>query len=200
MAGQPNIYDVHWTRCNSNGYSAARIVNYLLRRPDEKDRPTRDARWSTIPEERQFGDARAFKEVADRRREERLRSARRRGKDISQDHSPKNVQYLHVVISPGRRQEFGDEDFGALIEPWVRDGRTGRTYEHFGAVHYDDREGPKLHLVVARDKLSKRELPECKRLSDEICQERERMIDRDREPERLVTRDREPEREPDRSP
>ncbi len=103
------------------------------------------------------------------------------------------MQYLHVVISPGRRGEFGNEDFKALAAPWVRDG-SGRTFEHFGAVHYDDREGPKLHLVVARDKLKTPELVEAKERSDGICRERGRLIDRDRAPER------EPEREPDRGP
>lgn len=195
MGVQPNIYDSHWTRCNSGGYSPARIVNYLLRRPNDKDRPTREASWHTIPKEQQFGDARAFKEEANRRREERLLSARLRGKDIAQDHSPKNVQYLHVVISPSRRDEFGDEDFGALIVPWIRD-KGGRVFEHFGAVHYDDREGPKLHLVVARDKFSKKDLLEAKERSDKICCERERLIDLDREPVREL--ERESEREPGR--
>ncbi len=69
MAAQPNIYDSHWTRCNSGGHSATRIVNYILRRPDDKERPTREARWSSVPEERLIGDARRFKEEADRRRD-----------------------------------------------------------------------------------------------------------------------------------
>lgn len=193
-AAQKNIWKSNWTRCNSRGHSAARIVNYLLRRPDDKARPTRDARWSTIPDEHQVGDARAFKEAADRRKAERLRSARARGKDIEQDHSRKNVQYLHVIISPRSREDFAPEDFRALVEPWVRDARAGCTYEHFGAIHYDDPEGPTLHLVVARDKLKDAELEAAKERGDELVEERERMIDLDREleQERQLEEDREP--------
>jgi hypothetical protein len=192
----PNIYDCHWVRCNSRGYSAARIVRYLTRRPVEKGQALRGAGWRELPEEKTFGDAEAFKAAANRRRRERLARARELGCDISQDHSPRNVQYLHVVLSPSRRHEFADEDFGALLEPWVRDG-NGRVREYFAAIHDDDPEGPKIHLVVARVKLSARELPLLKERTARIIRERERLIDIDLE--RPNDRSRPLPREPERT-
>lgn len=179
----PNIYDVHYVRAGSKGYSASRLVRYLLRRPVDKERPGPESEWRTLPEELTFGNAEAFKEAANRRRRERLESAQSRGKDVSQDHSPGNVSYLHIVLSPSRREEFSAEDFGALIEPWVRDKR-GRVCPHFGVIHHDDPEGPKLHLAVARDRLhKKRELPQLKERTAEIIRERERLIDLEQRPE-----------------
>lgn len=183
MAGQPNIYDSHWVRCGSKAYSASKIVRYLSRRPEDKERATSEDRWRDLDERDTFGNAEAFKEEANRRRAERLASAEERGVDIGQDHSPKNVQYLHVVISPRGREDMDREDFRVLAEPWVR-GEDGRLYEHYGAIHRDDPEGPKLHLVVARDKLRARELEAAKERGDGLVLERERSMGREVEPER----------------
>lgn len=183
MAVQPNIYDSHWVRCGSKAYSASKIVRYLGRRPEDKGRATKEGRWRDLDERDTFGNAEAFKEEANRRRAERLASAEERGVDIEQDHSPKNVQYLHVVISPRGREDMDREDFRALAEPWIR-GEDGRLFEHYGAIHRDDPEGPKLHLVVARDKLRTRELVAAKERGDGLVLERERAMGREGGPER----------------
>lgn len=195
-----NIYDVSYVRCNPSRYSAARLVRYLCRRPRDKERPGRESGWYTLPKDRQFGDVEAFKREADRRRRERVASARQRGKDIGQDHSPKNVSYLHIVISPSRREDFENEDFGALIDPWVRD-RNGKPCPYYAVIHHDDPEGPKLHLGVARDRIHKtKELPRLKELTHGIINEREMMLQPEREPEPEREHVCEPEREPAREP
>jgi hypothetical protein len=158
----PNIYDVAYTRPGARGQSAARLVRYLTRRPADKERPGRESEWLTLPDEQVFGNPVAFKEAASRRGRERLERHERNGTDAGQDHSPRNVSYVHVVISPSSREAFRPEDFKALIAPWVRD-RKGRVCAYFGAVHYDDPEGPKLHLAIARDRVHRtKELPQLK--------------------------------------
>lgn len=189
MQENPNIYDVSYTRCNPSRYGASRLVRYLTRRPEDKQRPGPESRWHTLPDEQVFGDAERFKEAANRRRRERVESARQRGKDIGQDHSPKNVSYLHIVISPSRRGAFEDEDFGALIDPWIRDKR-GKPCPYLAVIHRDDPEGPKIHIAVVRDRLHKtKELPRLKELTRGIIRERETLLEHERYPEHVQERD-----------
>lgn len=195
MQANPNIYDVSYVRCNPSRYGASRLVRYLTRRPEEKTRPGPESRWHTLPDEQVFGDAERFKEAANRRRRERVESARRRGVDMDKDHSPKNVSYLHIVVSPSRREDFEDEDFGALIDPWIRDKR-GKPCPYFATVHRDDPEGPKIHIAVARDRLHKtKELPRLKELTRGIINERETLHDLERYPEHAQERDPQPDHE-----
>jgi len=214
----PHVYHVSYTRPTSGTQNASKAVNYLSRRYQEKgadkesDReggpeqtggPTRESSWYTLPEDQQTGNAQRFKEEARRRSRERIESARERGKDLDQDHSPKNVSYVHVVISPASRDEFSNEDFIACKEPWIRD-RQGNTHEHYGAIHRDDPEGPKMHLVIARDRIHKnRELPHMKERTAGIIAERDRLREhergQEREKERPEDRDRRAEREGGRS-
>lgn len=176
----PNIYDVAYTRCNPSNQSAARLVRYLTRRPHDKERPGRESDWTSLPEDQVFGNSEAFKQEANRRRRERVERHERRGTDIGQDHSPQNVSYIHVVISPGSREEFRAEDFGELVGPWIRD-RKGRPCPWFAAVHFDDPEGPKIHLAVARDRVHKtKELPLLKERTAELIREREKLLELER--------------------
>ena len=195
MQANPNIYDVAYTRANGKGQSAARLVRYLTRRPAEKDRPGRESDWHSLPEEQMFGNPESFRREADRRQRERLERHHRNGTDVGQDHSPQNVSYLHVVISPSSREAFRSEDFEAVIDPWIRD-RKGRPCPYFAAVHYDDPEGPKVHLAVARDRIHKtRELPQLKEQTAELIQEREMLLERSRYPEHTQEREHIQERE-----
>lgn len=187
MQVNPNIYDVAYTRSNQRGQSAARLVRYLTRRPLDKASPGRESDWRTLHEDQVFGDSEAFVAAANRRRRERLERHERNGTDIGQDHSPQNVSYVHVVISPASREAFRSEDFGALLEPWIRD-RKGRPCPYFAAVHYDDSEGPKVHLAVARDRVQRaRELPRLKERTAELIRERETLLELERYPE--ITQD-----------
>ena len=181
----PNIHDASYTRPDARGQSAARLVRYLIRRPANKDRPGPESAWHTIPEEHVFGDAERFKSAANSRRRERLHRHRQNGTDIGQDHSPKNVAYEHVVISPKSREAFRPEDFEALIDPWVRD-RRGKPCAYFAAIHYDDPEGPKLHLAIARDRIHKtKELPLYKDRTDALIEEREALLEQAMYPEQV---------------
>lgn len=195
MQVNPHIYDVAYTRPDTRGQSAARLVRYLTRRPDDKERPGPESEWHSLPDEQVFGSPEAFKRAANRRQRERVESARRRDKDLGQDHSPQNVSYVHVVISPSSREAFRDEDWGALVGPWVRD-RKGRPCAYMGAVHYDDPEGPKLHLAIARDRIHKtKELPQLKEMTAELIREREDLLEHERYPEQVRENDRQPEHE-----
>lgn len=189
----PHIYDVHYTRPTSGTQSASKAVNYLSRRYEEKEtdndredgqEPGRDSSWYTMPEDQQTGNAERFKEEAKRRSREKIESAQERGKDLDQDHSPGNVSYVHVVISPASRDEMSNEDFESLKEPWIRD-RQGNVHEHYGAIHRDDPEGPKMHLLIARDRIDKkRELPEMKEQTAELIARRDREREQERSPGR----------------
>jgi hypothetical protein len=186
----PNVYRASYTRADAAGQSAARLVRYLTRRPADKERPGRESQWHSIPEEHTFGDAEAFKREANRRRRERLERHDRQGSDIGQDHSPRNVAYEHVVLSPRGREWYRPEDFESLIGPWVRD-RRGRPCAYFAAIHFDDPEGPKLHLAVARDRIHRtKELPSIRARTDELVRERQMLRELERCPERARQRER----------
>lgn len=185
-----NVYRASYTRPDARGQSAARLVRYLTRRPHDKEHPGRESEWESVPEEHTFGNAEAFKKEANRRRREKLHHHERNGSNIEQDHSQQNVSYLHVVISPRSREEFRSEDFEALMQPWIRD-RKGRRCEHFAVIHYDDPEGPKMHLAIARDRIHKtKELPHITELTNELVEEREMLLERSRYPEHSYTHQR----------
>lgn len=200
MSGDQNIYEVSYTHVASNSQSAARAARYITRRPEERGEngrePTRESDWREIE---YIGDREQFKEVAGRRREEKLESARERGTDLSRDRSAGAASYLHIVVSPENRgHEMRDQDFYRLAEQFTR-AEDGRQYSHVAAVHRDgDHDHDHLHILVARDKIPGKELEQAKDRCDEMIRdiERERGIERHREPER--EHQRQPEREPSR--
>ena len=192
-----NVYRATYTRPDASGQSAARLVRYLTRRPEDKERPGRESDWHSLPEDQVFGNAERFKEAANRRRREQVESSRQRGTDIGQNHSAQNVSYLHVVISPRSREEFRPEDFEALIDPWIRD-RRGRRCEYFAAIHYDDPEGPKMHVAIARDRIHKtKELPRITERTNELVEEREILLEISRYPEHTHENDQQRDLQPD---
>lgn len=185
----PNVFEVSYAHPAGHRRSAARIVRYLTRRPLDRDRPTRESEWRTLPKEQVFGDPETFKREASRRTRELREEAERRGKDLSKNKSARACSYLHVVLSPSRRAQFSDADFRAILEPWIKDA-NGRELPFFGAIHREEEGREHLHLVIARDKVEKRrELPRLKERTAEIVRERERMLVREREPEKEFDRE-----------
>ena len=121
------------------------------------------------------------------------------GKDLSRDRSPSDAQYVHVVISPENGGRISDEDFRKLAREWTHDG-SGGEYPHVGAVHRDSRSEGRgeghdhMHLLIARDKLSKDELKERKERSEELVRDIERFRGIERDTGRESEREREAER------
>ena len=120
-------------------------------------------------------------------------------KDLSRDRSPSAAQYVHVVISPENGGRISDEDFRKIAREWTHDG-SGGEYPHVGAVHRDSgSEGrgeghDHMHLLIARDKLSKDELKERKERSEELVRDIERFRGIERDTGRESEREREAER------
>ncbi len=184
----PDVFDVSYTHPAKADRSPARIVRYLTRRPLDRDRPTREGEWQSLPEGRVFGDPEVFKGAANRRTRELREEARRRGKDLSKNKSARCCSYLHVVLSPSRRAEFSDRDFGALLEPWVKDA-NGRDLPFFAAIHREEEDREHVHVLVARDKIErKRELPRLKERTAEIVREIERELDLEQEMDQELER------------
>lgn len=197
----PNVYNVSYTHAAGSDGSAARGARYITRRPErtpqEREQgtePTRESQWREIDH---TGDKERFIEEANRRRDDKRERAEESGKDLARDKSPGSAQYLHVVISPENGNRITNEDFKEIAREWTHD-ETGREHPHVGAVHRDSRgEGnDHMHLLIARDKLSKKELGERKEASEEAVRDIERFRGLDRDTER----EREPERESSREP
>ena len=197
----PNVYNVSYTHAAGNAGSAARGARYITRRPqltrEEREsgvEPTRESEWREIEH---TGDKERFIEEANCRRDERRQRAQEEGKDLSKDRSPGAAQYVHVVISPENAERMRDEDFHTIAREWTHN-EAGGEYAHVGAVHRDSRgEGhDHMHLLIARDKLSKDELEERKGRSEELVRDIERFrgID-ERDAGRDTGRERKPERD-----
>lgn len=199
----PNVYNVSYTHAAGGSQSAARGARYITRRPDmsrenrEEDKaPTRENEWREIA---YAGDKERFVEAANHRRDKKRERAENEGKDLSKDRSPRAAQYVHVVISPENGGRMSDGDFGEIAREWTHD-EAGREYPHVGAVHRDSgSEGrgeghDHMHLLIARDKLSRQELAERKERSQEVVRDIERFkgIERDMEPKREPESAREP--------
>lgn len=192
----PHIEDVSYVHAAHyyDGKDAAAAIRYLVRRPGNKMDPRNG--WHSIPRSHRLGNAEAFKAAADSRTKKIWEDAKRRGKTILKNRAPWCASYLHILISPQNREELSVEELKALARYWTVDG-NGEELPHFGAVHTDGRSGKHLHLVVARDKIDKRELRELKsrtdalaiRLERERSPERERVRERERAPEREQRRE-----------
>jgi len=195
----PNVYNVSYTHAAGNSGSASRGARYITRRPVEREEgkePTRESTWREIEH---TGDKERFVEEANRRRDEKRENAREGGKDLSKDRSPSAAQYVHVVISPENGGRISEEDFRKIAREWTHDG-SGGEYPHVGAVHRDSgSEGrgeghDHMHLLIARDKLSKDELTERKEISEELVRDIERFRGIERDAGRDIGHEKEAER------
>lgn len=192
----PNITgQVSYTHPSSNSQSAYRATRYLTRRPEHGQEATREADWQELPPEQVLGNPKEFKREANERRRYWREKAEAEGKDLSKiKRDPECSSYIHVVISPARREEYSDEDMAALAAPWTRH-RDGTEAPWFGAIHRDADHGPHLHVLVARGKVEKqRELPELRQQSESLMAEREMYLDVERGLERESALEREPEK------
>lgn len=194
----PHIQEVSYQHPHSYDYSAARLVRYLSRRPLDRGNPGPESQWATVPEERTFGDAEAFKAAANARTKEIREDAQRRGKDLSKNKARWCVSYLHVVLSPANRAELSDEDFGELLRPWVSDGGGGEV-PYFAAIHREEPGREHLHVALARGKFEADELRSLKDRTDALAMSFEREIEqtpeRDNEQSMERTMERTTERE-----
>lgn len=143
-----------------DGRDAAAVVRYLVRRPNDKRDPAGGS-WRSVPREHQVGDAKAFKAAAEERTRAVWDDAKRRGKTLAKNRAYWCTSYVHVLLSPAKREDLAPANLKILARPWTTDG-NGETIPHFGAVHTDGRRGKHLHLVLVRDKLDKRELRDLK--------------------------------------
>lgn len=178
------ICGVSYCGPKSRGRSAVRLVRYIESRREERDGQDLYRRVPTS------GDREGFLESARERAEAGRRSS-----------------YVHVVLSPERGREFGDDDLKELVRPWTLDGR-GREASWLAGVHRDT-DHPHVHVAVARDRFGKEELEGLKEKTRERVRQRERSIERRQERQRERERDlvvgkepetgreREPERERD---
>jgi hypothetical protein len=173
----PNVWDASYQHPAHYNRSAVRLVVYLFRRLDDKQGSGSDSSWSTVPEVRRLGDARAFIRAADARTRELREDAKLRGKDLRKNKARWCTSFVHLVMSPSNRAELSDEDFRRLAEPWVRG--SGRTLPHVGAVHREG--GGHLHLAIVRDKFSREELEALKGRTDGLAMGLERKLEQERE-------------------
>jgi hypothetical protein len=181
----PHIEDVNYVHAAHyyDGRDAAAAVRYLVRRPGNKMDPR--GGWHSIPRSHRLGNAEAFKAAADERTALIWEDARKRGKTLIKNRALWCASYLHILLSPQNREELSTEELKTLARYWTVDG-NGEELLHFGAVHTDGRRGKHLHLLVARDKIDRRELRELKSRTDALAirLERGRTPERERVPER----------------
>lgn len=130
----PNVWDASYQHPARYDRSAVRLVVYLFRRPADKRSAGPGSSWSTVPEERRLGDARAFIRAANARTRELREDAASRGKDLARNKARWCASFVHLVMSPANRAKLSDEDLRRLAEPWIRDS-GGRDLPHVGAVH-----------------------------------------------------------------
>lgn len=184
-----NVVKVRYTHPSSKaspGQSPGRAVRYLTRRPEQGQEATREADWNSLPDDQILGSPEAFKTAAtERTREIRERyepGGDKEGKDLSRvkgDKATWCTGYLHIVISPEGREDYTPEDFAAHAEPWIDDAEGGEA-PWFAAIHYDDPEGPKMHLCVARDRFAADDFQGRLDQADEITEERKQVIEEER--------------------
>lgn len=162
----PSVWDASYQHPAFYDRSAARLVVYMLRRPDDKANANADSRWTTVPEERRLGDASEFIQAANVRTRGLREDARTRVKDLAKNKAPWACSFVHLVLSPSNRRELSDSELKRLAGPWIWDGE-GRVLPHIGAVHREG--GGHLHLAVVRDKFAKAELAGLKERSERLA-------------------------------
>jgi hypothetical protein len=164
----PHIEEVSYQHPAGYDGSAVRLVVYLFRRPDDRKNAGVGSRWSTVPRERRFGDARAFIRAANARTREIREDAERRGKDLSRNKARWCTSFVNVVLSPSNRAGLSDGDFGKLLEPWVRDA-DGRELPFVAAIHREEPGRAHLHASIVRDKFGSGELKVLKERTDGLA-------------------------------
>lgn len=154
----PDIEDASYVHSRDyyDGRDAGAVIRYLWRRPADKQDP-KSGGWYSLPPAQRLGNSESFTAAADERTAGVFAHHRRKGTQIQQNHAPWATSYVHVVISPADRHDLTTDQLRALSEPWIID-QDGEIMPHVGAVHYDGRRGPHLHIAIARDRFTRAEL------------------------------------------
>lgn len=173
----PNVWDVSYQHPVSYDRCAVRLVVYLFRRSEAGRHVVPNPSWTTVPEERRFGDAKSFIRAANARTKEIREDAARRGKNLAKNKASWATSFVNVVLSPASRADLSDADFAKLIGPWVRDA-GGRAVPFVGAVHREGAGKVHLHLGIVRDKFSPRELRGLKESTDALVMGLELAMER----------------------
>lgn len=168
----PHIEDASYQHPAYYDRSAVRLVVYLFRRTSDRKNATRESGWETVPRERRYGDARAFIRAANARTRELWEDAESRGKQLRKNKARWCTSFVNVVLSPANREDLSDEDFGALLGPWVRDAE-GNELPHVAALHREKGGRAHLHVGIVRDKFSREELKLLKQETDALAMEME---------------------------
>jgi hypothetical protein len=172
----PHIEDASYQHPAYYDRSAVRLVVYLFRRTEDRKNASRESGWETVPKERRYGDARAFIKAANARTRELREDAERRGKQLRKNKARWCTSFVNVVLSPANREDLSDEDFGALLGPWVR-GADGDELPHVAALHRERGGRVHLHVGIVRDKFSREELKLLKKETDALAMELERGLE-----------------------
>lgn len=172
----PHIEDASYQHPAYYDRSAVRLVVYLFRRTSDRENATRESGWETVPKERRYGDARAFIRAANARTRELREDAERRGKQLQKNKARWCTSFVNVVLSPANRADLSDDDFEALLGPWIKDSDGGE-FPHVAALHREKGGKVHLHVGIVRDKFAKDELKLLKRETDALAMEMERGLE-----------------------